>query len=68
MVAEGRAAVLRAPNQLYYFVCFFTLFVTYFVHVAAIVSYDLKEFLDITTVITHLELDDDFLLAECRIR
>jgi hypothetical protein len=40
MVPEGMAAVLRAPNQLCYFVCFFALFVTYFLHnVAATVSY-----------------------------
>jgi hypothetical protein len=39
------------------------LFVIYFVHnVAATVSYDRKEFLDIRTVITHLKLYKDFSL------
>ena len=52
------AAVLWAPNQLCYFVCFFTLFATYFVHnVAATISYDRKDLLDIRTAITHLKLD-----------
>ena len=52
------AAVLLALNQPCYFVCFFALFVTYFVHiVAATISYDRKELLDIRTAITHLELD-----------
>ena len=41
--------------------CFFTLFVTYFVHnVAATISYDQKELLDIITAITHLEFDKSF--------
>ena len=38
--------------------CFLKLFVTYFVHnVAATVSYDRKELLDIRTGITHLKLE-----------
>jgi hypothetical protein len=54
------AAVLRAPNQLCYFVWFFALFVTYFVHnIAATVSYDWKDLLEIRTAITHPELDED---------
>ena len=56
------AVVLRAPNQLCHFVSFFALFVTYFVHkVAATVSYDRKELLEIRTAITHLELEEEFL-------
>jgi hypothetical protein len=52
------ATVLLALNQPCYFVCFFALIETYFVHnVAATVSYDRKELLDIRTAITHLELD-----------
>jgi hypothetical protein len=40
MAPEGLAALLRALNQLCYFVCFFVLFVTYFVYnVADTVSY-----------------------------
>ena len=50
------AAVLRASNQLCYFMCFFTLFV---LNVASTVSYDQKELLDIRTVVTHLNLDKD---------
>jgi hypothetical protein len=51
------AAALWALKQLCYFVCFFALFVTYFVcDVAATISYDVKELLDIRTAITHLEL------------
>jgi hypothetical protein len=62
MAPEGMAAVLRAPNQLWYFV-FFTLFVTYFVfNVAATDSYAQKELLDIRPAITHLELDEDLFL------
>ena len=65
MAPEGMAAVLRAPNQQCYFVCFFALFVTHFVHkVAATVSCDRKELLDIRTAITHLELDRDFFFNE----
>jgi hypothetical protein len=46
-------------------VCFFSLFVTYFVHnVAATVSYDQKELLDIRTVTTHLKLDEDIFFNE----
>jgi hypothetical protein len=57
MAPEGMATVLWAPNQLCYFVCFFALFVTYFLHtVAATISYEQKELLDIRTAITHLEL------------
>ena len=41
------------------------LFVTHFVHnVAATVSYDGKELLDIRTAITHLELDSDSFFNE----
>jgi hypothetical protein len=32
MAPEEMAAILRSPNQLCYCVCFFALFVTYFVH------------------------------------
>jgi hypothetical protein len=46
-------------------VCFFALFVTYFVHnVAATVSYDRKELLDIRTAITHLKLEKFFFFNE----
>ena len=62
------AAVLRAPNQLSYFVCFFALFVTSFVHNVAAVSYDRKELLDIRTEITHLELDKDFFFNETEVK
>jgi hypothetical protein len=59
------AAVLLSLNQPSYFVCFFTLFVTHFVHnVAATVSYDRKELLDVRTAITHLELDEGFCFIE----
>ena len=65
MAPEGMAVVLQAPNQLCYFVCFFTLFVTYFAHnVDATVSYSWKELLDIRTAITHLELDKYFFFSE----
>jgi hypothetical protein len=58
MVPGEKAAVLGAPNQLCYLVSFFALFATNFVHnVAAAVSYDRKELLDIRTAITHLKLD-----------
>ena len=41
------------------------MFVTYFVHnVAATVSYDRKELLDIRTAITHLEQDESFFFNE----
>jgi hypothetical protein len=69
MAPEWMAAVLRAPNKLCYFVCFFALFVTYFVHnFAAPVSYDQKELLDIRRAITHLELDKDFFLNESDVK
>ena len=56
---------LRVPNQLCYFVLFFALFVTNFIHnVAATLSYDRKELLDYRTAITHLELDKDFFFNE----
>jgi hypothetical protein len=46
-------------------VLFFALFVTHFVHnVAATISYDRKELLDIRTAITHLDLDEDFFFNE----
>ena len=58
MVPKNRAAVLSALNQPCYFVCFFALFVTCFVHnVAATVSYDRKELLD-------LKLDKEFFFNE----
>ena len=61
MAPVGRAAVLLALNQSCYFVCFFALFVTCFVHnVAATVSYDRKELLNIRTGIVHLKLDKEF--------
>jgi hypothetical protein len=55
--------ILHAPNQLCYiahvFAWFVTYFLTYFVHdVAATISYDRKELLDIRTAITHLELEE----------
>ena len=63
MAPEEMAAVLQATKQLCYFVCFVALFVTCFVHnVYATVSYDRKEILDIRTVISHLDLDEDFSL------
>ena len=59
MAPEDLADILRSPNHLCYCVCFFTLFVTYFVHnVSAIVSYDRKDLLDIRTAITHPILSD----------
>ena len=65
MAPEEMAAILRSPNQLCFCVCFFTLFVTYFVHnVSATVSYDRKELLDIRTAITRLELDEHFFFNE----
>ena len=60
MGPEEIVAVLRAPKQLYFNnVCFFTLFVTYFVHnVSSFLCYGKKkELLDIRTTITHLGLD-----------
>jgi hypothetical protein len=61
MVPEGMAAVLSGLNQ----PCkniFFAFFITCFVHnIAATVSYDRKELLDIRTAITHLRLDRVFL-------
>jgi hypothetical protein len=63
MAPEGMASFLRAPNHLCYFVCFFALFVTYFVHnVSTTVSYDRKELLYVRTAITNLELDKVFYL------
>jgi hypothetical protein len=52
MLVCGKEYYIIAPEgmaeQLCYFVCFFTLFVTHFAHnVAATVSYDLLELLDI---------------------
>jgi hypothetical protein len=45
--------------------CFITLFITHVVHnVAATVSYDQKELLDIRTAITHLEMDKSFFFNE----
>jgi hypothetical protein len=55
------AAVLRAPNQLCYYVFIFALFVIYFVcNVSATISYEKKELLDIRTAITHLGLGKTF--------
>lgn len=69
MALEGMAAVLRAPKKLCCFVCFFALFVTYFVHnVDATISYDRKEILDIRTAITHLELDKAIALMSLKQR
>jgi hypothetical protein len=65
MAPEGMAVILCALNKPCYFVSFFALFVTYFVHnVAATVSYDRKELLDIRTAITYLELDKSFFFTE----
>ena len=51
------------------FCVFFTLFLTYFVHnVAATVSYDRKELLDIRSAFTHLELDKDLVLNESDVK
>jgi hypothetical protein len=61
MAPKEMAAVLRSRNQLYYCVCFFTLFLTYFVHnVSATVCYDRKELVDIRTAFTHPILDEYF--------
>lgn len=46
--------VLWAPDQLFYFVYFFVL----------MVSYERKYILDISTAITKLHLDEDFYLNE----
>ena len=54
MAPEGMVAILWALNQPCYFVSFFALFVSYFVHN---VADDQKELLDIRTAIPHLELD-----------
>ena len=65
MVLEWVAAVLSALNQQCYLVCFFALFLTCFVdNVAATISYDRKELLDIRTAIIHLRLDKEFFLNE----
>jgi hypothetical protein len=65
MAPEGMVAVLSALIQPCYFVSFFPLFVTCFIHnVAATISYDRKELLDIRTGITHLRLDKEFFFNE----
>ena len=65
MAPERMAAVLQSPNQLCYCVCFFPLFLTYFVHnVSATVSYDRNKLLEIRTAITHLTLKDHFFFNE----
>ena len=65
MGPEGRTDILLALNQPCYFVCFFALVITYFVHnVAATVSYDRKELLDIRTGIPHFKLDEEFFFNE----
>jgi hypothetical protein len=65
MAPEGMAAVLWFPNQLCCCVCFFALFVTYFVHnVSATVSYDWKELVVIRTVTTHPILEEYFFFHE----
>jgi hypothetical protein len=64
---EWMAAVLRAPDQLCYFVFFELIKLLYifsFVHVSAIVS---KELLDIKTAITNLNLDEDFYLNKSEV-
>ena len=67
LAPEEMAAVLRAPNQLCYYVVFFVLFVTYLVHnVSATVSYSKKKILNIRTAITHLGIDKDFFLKKAR--
>ena len=55
------ASVLRPPKHLCYYECFLALFVY---NVSATVSYDQKALLDIRTAITHLVLDESFLLKE----
>ena len=63
--AGGDGCRFTAPNQLCYFVHFFALFITNFVHnVASSVYYDRKELLDIRTEISHLELDNIFFFNE----
>jgi hypothetical protein len=65
MAPEGKAAVLSALNQPCYFVCFFTLFVSCFVHnVTATFSYNRKELLDIRTTIAYLKLNEEFFFIE----
>ena len=65
MVLEGIAAILRAPDQLCYFIIIFLLILAVFVHnVSAIISYDRKELLDIRTSITNLNLDENFYFNE----
>jgi hypothetical protein len=65
MALEEMDTVSRSPNQLYYCVYFFKLFVTYFVdNVSATVSYDQKELLDIRAAITHLVMEEDFFFNE----
>ena len=51
------------------FCVFFALSVTYFVHnVAATISFDRKELLDIRTLITHLKLDEELFFNEWDVR
>ena len=59
MAPERMAAILLALNQpCNFFIFYSALFLDHFIHnVAANISYDLKELLDIRTAITHLELD-----------
>ena len=54
-----------AGRRRYNCVCFFALFVAFFVHnVSATVSYDRKELLDIMTAITHTVLEEIFYFNE----
>ena len=66
MAPEGMAAVLSGLNQS----CkkkMFAFFITCFVHnIAATVSYDRKELLDIRTAITHLRLDSFSKMSQMR--
>jgi hypothetical protein len=61
MALQTIAAVLQAPDQLCYFVCFFMLVLTFLVqNVSAIISYDRKWLLDIRAAITNLDLNEEF--------
>ena len=56
---KGDGCRFTIRNQLCYCVCFFALFLTYFVHnVSATVCYDRKELLEIRTAITHPVLEE----------
>ena len=61
VVLQWIAAVLRARDQLCYFVFFLHWSQLFFAHnVSGIISYDRKQLLDISTAITNLNLDQHF--------